>query len=76
MSPLAGAEPSITHALQRVSSTRTGPRPFTKVSSHFTIRPEVRYDWFNGVTSGGVLPYNDGTSSHQLLFGVDLIAQF
>ena len=40
--------------------------------ANLTIRPEIRYDWFNG-TSAGTLPFHDGASSTQLSGGADII---
>lgn len=39
------------------------------------IRPEVRYDKFDGnaVNAAGTRPYDDGNSDHQFLYGIDLI---
>jgi hypothetical protein len=36
------------------------------------IRPELRYDWFDGTGT----PYNDGTRDHQLTAAVDAIIQW
>jgi len=49
-----------------------------KPHDHVTIRPEVRYDWFTPRDSaiGSQFPYDDNTKQHQLLVGLDLIAQF
>lgn len=43
-------------------------------SANFIVRPEVRYDWFNGVA--GVNPYNDGLATDQLMVGFDAILKF
>ena len=49
-----------------------------KPSANLTIRPELRYDWFDPTSAavGSQFPFNDNTSQHQLLFGVDAICQF
>ena len=39
---------------------------------NFTVRPEVRYDWFDGTAN----PYDDGQKEHQFLFGIDMITRF
>ena len=42
--------------------------------ANFTLRPEVRYDWYDGDSApGGVQPFDDGTEDDQFLYGVDLI---
>lgn len=43
-------------------------------TSNLTVRPEIRYDWFDG---GAVRqPFADGQKDHQLLIGVDAILRF
>jgi hypothetical protein len=38
------------------------------------VRPEVRYDHFDGVGVNGLPnPYDDGNSDHQFLYGIDFI---
>jgi len=39
------------------------------------IRPELRYDWFDGANVNG-LPFNDGADSYQLSGGCDFIFTF
>jgi hypothetical protein len=41
--------------------------------ANVTIRPEIRYDWFDGTAGPSGLPFNNGTSSSQLSGGVDAI---
>lgn len=42
--------------------------------ANITVRPEVRYDWYDGLAApGGIEPYDDGTRTDQFLYGVDLI---
>ena len=43
-------------------------------TSNLMVRPEIRYDWFNG--DQPVQPFNDGISSSQLLLAMDAILQF
>ncbi len=43
-----------------------------KPHANLTVRPEVRYDWFNGAGQ----PYAGGTGSNLLTFGADLILTF
>jgi len=43
-----------------------------KPNANWNIRPEVRYDWFDGQGH----PYDDGNAKHQFLFGLDAIYQF
>lgn len=41
------------------------------------VRPEVRYDWYNGSTDvHGNLPFDDGTRNNQFSFATDLIVTF
>lgn len=44
--------------------------------ANVTIRPEIRYDWFDGTAGPNGLPFNDGTSSSQLAGGFDAIFTF
>jgi hypothetical protein len=41
--------------------------------SNVTIRPEVRYDWFDAFAGNVGQPFNNGTSSTQISGGFDLI---
>jgi hypothetical protein len=43
-----------------------------KPNDNLVIRPELRYDWFEGTGT----PYNDGTETEQFLFAVDAIIHF
>lgn len=48
-------------------------RPHTNV----LLRPELRWDWYNGTTNmAGQLPYGGGTRSDQLTAAVDLVVTF
>jgi Putative beta-barrel porin-2, OmpL-like. bbp2 len=56
-----------------------------KPNGNFTLRPEVRYDWYHGqsgFTSPAVpgsppnQPFNDNQDTNQFLFGLDAIYQF
>jgi hypothetical protein len=43
-------------------------------TANWTVRPEVRYDWFDGVALGPAAgPYDAGTSNNQFLLGFDAI---
>jgi hypothetical protein len=42
-------------------------------SANLTVRPELRYDWFDGVSTTGLRPYRGGTGDDQLLAGFDVI---
>jgi hypothetical protein len=44
-----------------------------KPHANITIRPEIRYDWFNAFAGSTTLPFNGGTSSSQLSGGFDMI---
>ncbi len=41
-------------------------------SANFLLRPEMRWDWFEGVGT----PYDDGTQTEQLTFAIDAIWNF
>ena len=47
-----------------------------KPHANITIRPEIRYDWFDGTAGPGGLPFNNGTASSQLSGGFDAIFTF
>lgn len=49
-----------------------------KPYQNLRIRPEIRFDWFDGVAIDGSnsLPFNDQTDSFQTTFGIDLIWEF
>jgi len=47
-----------------------------KPKANVFVRPEVRYDSYNGPTNGGQLPFDDGNSSSQFTFATDLIVTF
>lgn len=45
-----------------------------QTNPNLTIRPEVRYDHFNGNGVGGLAnPYDDGNSDNQFVYGFDVI---
>jgi hypothetical protein len=46
-----------------------------KPHANFLVRPELRYDWYNGSTAGGN-PFNDGHATTQLSGGCDVIFTF
>jgi hypothetical protein len=41
-------------------------------NKNVTIRPEIRYDWFNGVG----MPFNAGSGGDQLVLTIGAIVQF
>ncbi len=43
---------------------------------NFSIRPEVRYDWYAQDNAGGPLPFDDGTKAEQFLMSLDFIYTF
>jgi hypothetical protein len=48
-----------------------------KPNGNFIFRPEVKWDWYNGLPgAGGTQPYVDGTDNTQFLAGFDLIYLF
>jgi hypothetical protein len=46
-----------------------------KPHANFTLRPELRYDWYDGTTGGG-RPFNGGLERDQFSGGFDLIFTF
>ena len=47
-----------------------------KPHANLTVRPEVRWDWFDGGAPLGARPYDAGDRNNQFLFGCDLICTF
>ncbi len=47
-----------------------------KPHANITIRPELRYDWFDGFAGTTVQPFNNGAASTQLSGGFDMIFTF
>ncbi len=47
-----------------------------KPTANLTIRPEVRYDSFNGINGLGFMPFNDGLDRNQWTFAIDMICEF
>jgi hypothetical protein len=47
-----------------------------KPHANVTIRPEIRYDWFDSFAGNLLQPFNNGTSSSQLSGGVDFVFTF
>lgn len=47
-----------------------------KPNGNVTIRPEIRYDWFDGTDLNGVKPYLSGTSNHQFVYAIDAVVLF
>ncbi|HUT12672.1 MAG TPA: porin [Thermoguttaceae bacterium] len=47
-------------------------------SANLVVRPECRWDWYDGQASSGALalPFNDGASDSQFTFGVDAILTY
>jgi hypothetical protein len=46
-------------------------------NGNFVLRPELRWDWYDGSTNAqNQLPFGDGTRSQQFLFATDLIFSF
>ena len=45
-------------------------------SANLIVRPELRYDWFNGTAAAGDLPFNSGRNSDQFSGGFDFIFTF
>jgi hypothetical protein len=48
-----------------------------KPHANVMIRPEVRYDWYEGpANTSGQLPFDSGNRSYQFLFATDLVLTF
>ncbi len=47
-----------------------------KPHANVDIRPEIRYDWFNGTAGPNGLPFNGGSASSQLSGGFDIYFTF
>ncbi len=50
-----------------------------RATPNLMFRPEVRWDWYDGLDStkpGDALPFNDGQSDDQFLFGVDAVLTY
>jgi long-subunit fatty acid transport protein len=47
-----------------------------KPHANVTIRPELRYDWFDGFTGTTAEPFNGGVASSQLSGGFDAVFTF
>ena len=46
-------------------------------NANLIVRPEVRFDWFDGVTTGpNTGPFGDGTSDDQTTFAIDAILKY
>lgn len=45
-------------------------------NANVLIRPECRWDWYEGITPGGQRPYDDGTDSSQFLLATDVIVTY
>src|SRR5690606_1023500 len=44
-----------------------------KPHANVLVRPELRWDWYDGPAgNGGLQPYDDGTSDDQFLLGTDV----
>jgi hypothetical protein len=48
-----------------------------KPKFNILVRPEARWDWYNGSTNlGGQLPFDDGNSSSQITLATDVVIMF
>lgn len=61
--------------------TTVGPRWYPTGKPNFFVRPNFRYDWYNGgfdtnVNPGGLKPYSDGSKNQQALFVTDVCILF
>ena len=44
--------------------------------ANVVVRPEIRYDWYDGNLASGAQPFNDGADSEQFSGGLDFIVTF
>lgn len=44
-----------------------------KPNQNIIVRPEVRYDWYDGLNLTGIEPFSDGNRTDQFLAGLDVI---
>ncbi len=47
-----------------------------KPHANLVLRPEIRWDWFDGTIAGGNAPFNNGQSTSQFSGGFDMIVTF
>jgi hypothetical protein len=47
-----------------------------KPHSNFLVRPEIRWDWYDGTIAAGNHPFNNGNSDNQFSGGLDMIVTF
>ncbi len=47
-----------------------------KPTPNLTLRPEVRFDWYHGISGFGPRPYDDGLDDEQVTFAMDFIYCF
>jgi len=45
-------------------------------TANLTVRPNARWDWYNGDLPGGAQPYDAGTDNNQFILGTDVIVSF
>lgn len=45
-------------------------------NDNWLVRPEVRWDWYDGLPGPTGLPYDDGNSDDQFTFGFDVVFSF
>lgn len=51
-----------------------GPQWRPGGNANLMIRPNMRWDWYDGQrNAGGQLPYDNGTDQHQWIWGTDLV---
>ena len=79
---VAGVRPDNGTDLGNVSATPGGyAGNFYEISlglnwtphANLIVRPEVRYDWYEGEQLNGAAPFGDGTESSQWVYGLDAV---
>lgn len=45
-------------------------------NANVTVRPEIRWDWYDSAVAAGPLPYDAGGRDDQFLFGCDLVVTY
>jgi len=50
--------------------------PKISFTQNFIVRPNLRWDWYDGTANPGLLPYDDGSDSNQFMLATDMILLF
>ncbi len=47
-----------------------------KPNANLAVRPEVRFDWYEGISGFGPRPFDDGMDDEMVTFAVDVVCAF